>query len=112
MRQRRYEFSKDVKLKAWLRSNGVCECGCGNRIEHGNGPEYHHRYLPATDPGSDSLDNCQVLRKRPCHDLITHTETIPMQAKQKRTLEKRINARSKRGGFRGWRKFDGTPVFK
>lgn len=112
MRQRRYEFSKKTKLEAWLRSKGICECGCGMKIEHGNGPEYNHRYKPATEPGSDTLDNCQVLRKRPCHRLITDKETIPMQAKQKRTFEKRINARDKRGGFKGWRNFRGEPIWK
>ena len=108
----RYEFSKQVKLAAWERCKGICECGCGNRIELGNGPDFHHAYLPATQPGSHTLDNCEVLRRKPCHAVITAETTIPMQAKSRRTIEKRINAREKRGGFRGWRKFDGTPVWK
>lgn len=111
MRQRRYEFSKKVKLEAWQRSEGYCE-NCGGKIAGGNGPEYNHRYLPATEPGSNTLDNCQVLCARPCHRLITDTETTPTRAKGKRVHEKHINARDKGGGFRGWRKFDGTPVWR
>ena len=99
MRQRRYEFSKQVRLSAWIRCQGHCECGCGMRIEVGNGPSYHHAWKPATEPGSDTLENCLVLRETPCHKAITAEETIPMQAKQKRTLEKRIRARDKRRSF-------------
>lgn len=99
MRQRRYEFSKKVRMSAWIRCQGNCECGCGMRIEVGNGPAYHHAWLPATEPGSDTLENCLVLRERPCHQAITAEETIPMHAKQKRVLEKRIGARDKRRPF-------------
>ena len=98
MRERRYEFSKEVKIQAWMRSGGVCECGCGVKIIAGDGPEYNHRYRPATDPNSATLDNCQVLRRR-CHRVVTDTETTPKRAKGKRNFEKRINARNKTGGF-------------
>lgn len=99
MRERRYEFSKETKIKAWHRCGGICECGCGVKITQGDGPEYHHRYLPATDPRSTTADNCQVLRKR-CHRVVTDTETTPRRSKRKRTFEKRIGARDKGGGFR------------
>lgn len=94
MRQRRYEFDKKTRIEAFQRCNGHCE-QCGNKILSGNGPEYHHRYKPATEPGSNTLDNCQVLCARPCHKLITDKETKPMQARTKRVFEKRINARPK-----------------
>jgi hypothetical protein len=100
MRQRRYEFSKETKLLAWERSGGRCECGCGEKIYGGNGPDYHHRYLPATEPGSNTLDNCQVLRRTPCHRLVTDEETTPTRAKSKRVHAKHINARDKKRGFR------------
>ena len=111
MRERRYNFSDETKRQAWARCGGLCE-GCGNPIRAGNGPEYNHQYLPATEPGSNTLDNCQVLCSRPCHRVITDTETTPKRAKAKRVLDKRINARSKRGGFRGHRRFDGSIVWK
>jgi hypothetical protein len=108
----RHEFSKRVKLDAFMRCGGKCE-RCGTVIRHGNGPEYHHKYKPATEPGSDTLDNCEVLCKKPCHFTITRTETIPRQAKDRRVFEKRIGARDKKGwGFSGWRKFDGTIVWR
>lgn len=111
MRERRYEFSAETKRNAWKRCGGRCE-HCGNEIRSGNGPDYHHRYKPATEPGSNDLDNCQVLCSRPCHRSITDTETTPKRAKAKRVLDKRIGARTKRQGFRGWRRFDGSVVWK
>ena len=111
MRERRYEFSPETKRQAWARSNGRCE-SCGNEIRTGNGPEYHHRYKPATEPGSNDLDNCQVLCRRPCHRLVTDTETTPKRAKAKRVLDKRINAKPRRTGFRGWRRMNGEIVWR
>lgn len=99
MRQKRYEFSDNIKAQAMLRAKGHCE-DCGAKIVLGNGPEYHHRYLPATEPGSNTLDNCQVLCNRPCHKKITATETIPKQAKDKRVYAKSIGLRKSKRGFR------------
>jgi len=55
----RREFQKSVKIAAWQRSGGVCECGCGVKIVAGDGPEYDHR-LEATLGGEPTLDNCVV----------------------------------------------------
>jgi hypothetical protein len=62
-RARRYEFDKETKTAAWERCGGRCEM-CGNPIRDGNGPDYHHKYKPATEPGANMLDNCEVLCKR------------------------------------------------
>lgn len=99
MIERRYNFSVETKRQAWARCGGKCE-NCGNPIRDGNGPEYHHQYLPATEPGSDTLDNCQVLCFRPCHRVITDTETTPKRAKAKRVLDKRIGLRKTDRPFR------------
>lgn len=93
-RERRFEFTAKTKLEAWARCKGICE-HCGNKIYGGNGPEYHHRYLPATEPGSNTLDNCEVLCARPCHRVKTDKETTPRRAKGKRIIEKRANAKPK-----------------
>lgn len=97
----RAEFSNKTKLAAWLRCKGgdikgtpICECGCGAKIENGNGPEYHHK-VDAWVGGSNDLDNCQVLRKKPCHSLITAKETVPQVAKTKRIANKRANIKPK-----------------
>lgn len=112
MSRTRKEFSKAVKLQAWQRSGGICECGCGVKIIPGDGPEYHHR-TEDTIGGEPTLENCRVLRKR-CHDAETKKRR-PEIDKTRSTFEKRINARPKRSqpmlGSKasGWKKkMDGT----
>lgn len=101
----RREFSKSTKLAAFERSGGRCECGCNQPIL--GTPEYDH-ITPAAIGGSNDLDNCRVMAKR-CHRVKT-SENRPEIDKTRRVLEKRAGVR-KRQGFRGWRKFDGTPVY-
>lgn len=97
----RQEFSKGVKLQAWERSNGHCECGCGQKII--GTPEYDHR-LEDYLGGANDLANCVVMSKR-CHRLKTE-KNRPEIDKTRRIFEKRAGVR-KRQGFRGWRKFNG-----
>lgn len=99
----RQEFSKGVKLQAWDRSAGHCECGCGQKIV--TSAEYDHYPVPAALGGSNELSNCRVLDKR-CHRKITAEHDVPTIAKAVRVAEKRAGVR-KRQGFRGWRKFNG-----
>jgi 5-methylcytosine-specific restriction enzyme A len=87
----RKEFSKKVKLAAWQRSGGICECGCGVKIITGDGPEYDH-VTEDTIGGEPTLENCMVMRKR-CHDAKTRTRR-PEIDKTRRGFEKRIKARS------------------
>ena len=103
----RHEFPKFVKLAAWERSGGHCEC-CGQKII--GTPEYHHR-VPCAVGGSNALDNCQVLAVK-CHKLRTAQIDVPEIAKSHRIFEKRIGARSKPSGFRFWRGFDGSIRWK
>lgn len=86
----RQEFSKKVKLAAWQRSGGICECGCGVKIIAGDGPEYDHRIEDAIG-GEPTLENCVVMRKR-CHDAKTRRRR-PELDKTRRGFEKRIKAR-------------------
>lgn len=86
------EFPKAVKIAAFQRSNGHCECGCGVKIIAGDGPEYDHR-VPVALGGDNSLENCLVKRKR-CH-LKKTIEQRPAIDKARRGHEKRINARPK-----------------
>lgn len=104
----RQEFPPKIRLAAWERARGLCEC-CGVKIRPGNGPHYDHR-VPDAVGGGPTLDNCQVLC-RSCHGVKTNEEDIPAIAKTKRIRNRHVNAESKRQGFRGWRKFDGTPVY-
>jgi 5-methylcytosine-specific restriction endonuclease McrA len=103
----RAEFTKATKLAAWERCKGICECGCGQKII--GTPEYHH-VVPAALGGSNELNNCQVLQKR-CHRVRTETIDVPEIAKSVRIAEKRAGVR-KAQGIKGWRRFDGTPVWR
>lgn len=98
----RKEFPKAVRLAAWQRCGGICECGCGVKIIAGDGPEYDH-VIEATLGGDATLDNCMVLRRR-CHAAKTR-ERRPEIDKSRRVFEDRINARPKRGfGNSKWKK--------
>lgn len=104
-RSSKNEFPKSVKLAAWQRSGGICECGCGGKIIAGDGPEYDHR-LEVTLGGTPTLENCVVLRKR-CHRAKTSERAAPI-AKVTAGFEKRINARGRKSALskRAGMKFD------
>jgi hypothetical protein len=108
----RAEFSKATKLKAWQRCGGVCECGCGQKIV--GVPEYDHHPIPAGIGGPAILENCRVMSKR-CHRVWTDGDTLHGNSEIKKTTriaEKRAGIRSSGRGFKGWRKMDGTPVWR
>ena len=110
MSRQRQEFSRKTKALAFARAKGKCET-CGVKIRAGNGPHYDHRIPDAVDGGND-LSNCVVLCK-PCHSVKTTETDVPEIAKTKRIRDKHTNAKGKsQRGFRGWKKFDGTPVWR
>lgn len=92
----RSEFPKSVRLAAFERAGGVCQCGCQQPLCT---PEYDHHPVPAGLGGPNTLENCRVLNKR-CHRKLTTQYDTPRVKKATRVFEKRINARPKRGGFR------------
>lgn len=94
---KRQEFSKAVKLAAWERCGGRCECGCGIKIL--GRPEYDHWPVPASIGGPGTLDNCRVLDKKH-HRQITAEKDIPEIAKSDRIFEKRIGVRKSRHPMR------------
>ena len=92
----RYEFSRPVKRDALRRSFGLCEAtGEVYGLKHGercnaplsHGVEFDHYPAPATDKGSDTLDNC-VACCPTCHRWKTSHYDVPMQAKGKRVADK------------------------
>ena len=105
----RSEFPKSVKLAAWDRCRGRCECGCGLKII--GTPEYDNYPVPAALGGPGTLDNCRVLDRKH-HRALTAEKDVPGISRSTRIFEKRIGAREKRRGFRGWRKFNGELVWK
>lgn len=83
----RREFSAKIKLAAWDRCGGKCEC-CYARII--SRPEYDH-ILPDALGGEPTLENCAVLCSK-CHRIKTSTGDVPRIAKTKRQKRKAINA--------------------
>ena len=102
----RREFPAKIKVAAFTRAKGRCEC-CTVEIRPGNGPEYDHR-IPDALGGEPTLDNCEVLC-RSCHGAKTATRDIPQIAKAKRVEAKHIGARPK--ARMPYRRFDGTAVY-
>lgn len=90
----RQEFPKSVKLAAWKRCGGICECGCGQKIISGN-VQYDHR-IPDALGGDNSLENCVVMRTR-CHLTKTTTRDVPAIAKAVRISEKNAGVRKRKG---------------
>ena len=97
----RYEFSKPVKRAALKRSDGLCEAvgevyglpfgqRCNSPLSHG--VEFDHWPIPATDAGSDTLDNCMTVCPS-CHRRKTSSYDIPMQAKGKRVSDNHLGIR-------------------
>ena len=61
----RVEFTKKVRVEAFVRAGGLCENpSCKAKLKVGEA-EYDHR-IPFYISRDSSLDNCQVLC-RPCH---------------------------------------------
>ncbi len=105
----RQEFTRKTKLEAFRLAKGRC-VSCGKKIRPGDGTEYDQR-VSAFNCGSNDLSNCDVLCKA-CHSLKTGGTDAPNHAKSRREEKRAAKAEAKRQGFRGWRKFDGTIVWK
>lgn len=106
---KRDEFPGKVKLALWDRCKGHCECGCGVKII--GTPIYDHYPVPASLGGPGTVENGRVLDPK-CNKRITYGKDIPELAKSDRIFEKRIGIRKSKRPMRGWRKFDGTAVWK
>ena len=81
----RREFPVAVKKAAWERCSGICECGCGQPILPGDGPQYEHVVEDALG-GEPTLENCAVKRTR-CHRKKS-SERAPVIAKAHRVARK------------------------
>ena len=85
-----------MKRQALERSGGLCEAvgevyglAPGQRCNAplAAGVEFDHYPAPATDKGSDTLENC-VATCKTCHRHKTSAYDVPMQAKGKRVSDK------------------------
>ena len=100
--------TKAQKTEAWNRVNGLCEL-CGKPVpSEGAGVQYDHEDMRAIT-GDDSASNLRPVHPA-CHGRKTSEHDAPLIAKVRRQ-EKLTKAKvQKAGGFRAWRKFDGTIV--
>ena len=98
----RHNFSAKVKRQARERSGGFCEAvgsvyglkpgqRCNASLD-GKRVEIDHYPVPATDEGSDVLENAVACCVK-CHARKTATYDVPMQAKNKRVSDKHLGIR-------------------
>jgi hypothetical protein len=116
-RTKRLEFSKKVRLEIFLRAGGPDKLRCeecklpikgsnfeiDHTIEEWEREDVEHGYREAL-----TADDGKLLCI-PCHDAKSGKKT-GQRAHCKRIVEKAAKARKKQP-FKGWRKFDGTPVW-
>ena len=101
----RREFSKKVKIAAYIRADGHCEsCGADLRVRM-----VHYDHDLADDLGGEPvLENCKVLCV-PCHKEKTRKNDTPKIAKGRRIRERAMSIRKPRR-ITQWRKFSGEIV--
>ena len=98
----RHNFSAKVKRQARERSGGFCEAvgtvyglrpgqRCNAALD-GKRVEIDHYPIPATDEGSDVLENAVACCVK-CHAHKTATYDVPMQAKNKRMSDRHLGIR-------------------
>lgn len=108
----RNEFKTQVKREAWERCEKRCEglLPSGERCDANlmHKPYHFDHVIPDAIGGKNDLANCAVLCVS-CHNEKTRKKDMRIIAKAKRGADKH-NGFKKRSSFRGWRKFDGTPV--
>lgn len=105
---KRREFSAKVKLQAWERAGGKCE-HCTARLYPGK-YEFDH-VIPDALGGEPVLGNIMLLCAA-CHGRKTAERDHPAIAKSRRVQAKRLGIKRRPGGgFRGWRRFDGSIVW-
>ena len=99
----RHNFSAKVKREARERSGGHCEAvgevyglppgqRC-NAALAGKRVEIDHYPIPATDEGSDVLENAVACCAK-CHGHKTANYDVPMQAKSKRVATRHLGIQS------------------
>lgn len=114
----RREFTRATKRAALLRAEGRCEArGAIYGLERGRrcnadlayGIQFDHIILDANSK-DNSLENCSAVCPR-CHAWKTARHDVPLAAKTQRQQDKHRGIKRSSRPFRGWRKFDGAPVW-
>jgi len=103
MTQRR-SLSTKARVEFFLSRGGQC-ASCGMKCDRGWDLDHE---IPLALGGADEPSNWVVLC-RPCHRAKTRGADVPAIAKAKRREARHLGVK-RPSSFRGWRRFDGTPV--
>lgn len=109
----RKALTKAEKVAVWNAANGLC-WWCGKPVAlEGLGVAYDHRLARGLS-ADDTTENLAPMHAEPCHAEKTHGKTgdIARVAHAKRQEKLTRPKERKPGGFRGWRRFDGSPVHR
>lgn len=95
----RSEFPLSVRKAALKRSNGICECGCGQPFtDHPKERPHYDHALPDFLGGTNDLENCQVLRVA-CHQVKTYGKDMGQIVKVRREEKRRLGLERKKSSF-------------
>jgi 5-methylcytosine-specific restriction enzyme A len=95
-----------VRLRVWERAQGFCE-KCGRKIR--SGMIWHVDHMHALALGGEHRERNMRVICTECHHIKTGGEAA-VRAKSDRIRAKNIGIKKPRS-IRGWKKFDGSPVF-
>lgn len=95
-----------VQLRVFLRNGGLCQ-GCERSLRSGDKPQCDH-IKALVNGGENRESNLQMLCGW-CHAKKTGRD-VAEKSKAHRIIAKHMGIR-KPSTFRGWRRFDGSPVF-
>lgn len=102
---KRRSLSTKARVEFFLSRKGEC-AGCGMKCDRGW--ELDHVVALALG-GDDEPSNWQVLCL-PCHRAKSRGADVPAIARAKRRQAKHVLGIRKPSSFKGWKRFDGTPV--
>ena len=97
----RSEFPASVRKAAYARSNGVCECGCGQPFtDHPKERPHYDHVLPDFLGGANDLENCEAIRVC-CHHVKTYGKDMPQIIKARRGIKDRTNTGARKSKIAG-----------
>lgn len=97
-----------VKLRVWERCGGKCAL-TGRKLSVGDAYDFDH-IIALANGGQHREANLQVV-SRDAHKAKSR-EDVARRAKADRIRKRHLGLQEKSRGFRAWRKFDGTIVWK
>jgi 5-methylcytosine-specific restriction enzyme A len=97
-----------VKLRVFERNNGICQCGCGAKINAGRGDAWQTDHIIAIVNGGENRESNLRTLLEDCHKPKTAAD-VAVKSKTYRMRARHLGIRKPRT-IRAWRKFDGTIV--